>query len=197
VLLMILAVLSASSTLAAPHSPYKDYHSGHSHKRQNLASVPAPLARCLLSPTGTPGPGDHDFISRGIRYSQLCLSQLGLDLIGPLEASLCRTECGSCDTFLGYEISCLVALAIQELPGLIRLQELQDIQERVNTNLESFTFALTLVLAGRSNGSDKTEGLPRPSATRPHRWKSGPCHSFWSRCLLQQLSYQPLSRKAL
>jgi len=139
-LLVLLAALSVSPTLAAPqgghhasHSPYKYYGSGHSHRRQN-SGIPTFIASCALS-AGEPLTGDQELVADGIRYSQVCLELLALVLI-PEERAACRTECTSCISVRGYDMLCIAERLVQRATQ-VDLTQFQDTEQLVNTTLQS------------------------------------------------------------
>ena len=144
--LTLLAALSASLALAAPqgdfresHSPYKDYDSGRSHKRQDL-DVPNDVGSCVFAGE-LPVSGDQELVLEDIRYSQICLDQLGLSLV-PEERAVCRTECPTCTTVRGYNMSC-VAEQVVRRSTQVDLTKLRDTKQPVSTTSKWCGFTLT------------------------------------------------------
>ncbi|KAF9645480.1 hypothetical protein BDM02DRAFT_504283 [Thelephora ganbajun] len=132
-LLVILAVLSVSSALAAPqgsprvsHSPYKDYDSGRSHKRQGF-DVPGTAESCVLSAEGLPITGGQELVYEGIRYSQVCLQRLGFTFI-PTERAVCRTECSTCTSVRGYDMPCIAEQTVRRSTQ-VNPTQMRDIQQ--------------------------------------------------------------------
>ena len=134
---LFLALLAALSALAAPqgglrasHSPYKDYDSGYSHKRQDLG-VPSGVDSCVPPAGELPVSGDQELILERIRYSQICLDQLGFTLV-PEERAVCRNQCPTCTTVRGYDMSC-VAERVVRRSSQVDLTRLRDTKQLVGT----------------------------------------------------------------
>jgi hypothetical protein len=137
---LFLALLAALSVLAAPqggfhasHSPYKDYDSGRSHKRQG-PDVPDGVDSCLSPAEEPPISGDQELVFDGVRYSQLCLDQLGLALV-PEERAVCRAECTTCTIVRGYDMSC-VAEQVVRRSAQVDLAQLRDTKQLVSTTFK-------------------------------------------------------------
>ena len=146
--LALLAVLSASPALAAPqgefrasHSPYMDYHSGHSHRSQDLDLPDGSVASCLSYVGELIVSGDQELALEGIRYSQICLDQLGFTLV-PEERVVCRTECPTCTTVRGYDMLC-VAERVVRRSNQVDLTQLRDTKQPVSTTFKWCRFILT------------------------------------------------------
>lgn len=133
-LLVLLAALSAFPALAAPqsgpyrasHSPYKDYGSGHPHKR---LAVPDGVDSCALSAGELLDPGDQELVSDGIRYSEVCLEQFAFTLV-PEERADCRSECPTCTTVRGYDMGCVTERVIRR-SSEVDLTQLRDTTQPV------------------------------------------------------------------
>jgi len=155
--LALLAALSASSVLAAPqggfhasHSPYKDYDSGRSHKRQDL-DVPDGIDSCALPAGEPPTSGDRELVLEDIPYSQICLDQLGLTLV-PEERAVCRTVCPTCTTARGYDMPC-VAERVVHRSTQVDLTQLRDTKQLVSATSKWHRFTLTYFPQAKSYGS--------------------------------------------
>ena len=191
-LLVLITVLSVSPTLAAPqggprasHSPYKDYDSGHSHKRQDL-DVPNNVDSCVLSAGEFPVAGDQEFVPEVIRYSQVCLEQLGLTLVSA-ERAVCRTECPTCTIVRGYDMSCVAERVVQR-SSQVDLTKLRDTEQLVGATFKSCASTLTHFTQAKSHGSNRRHRLRRSSRRSPaysFRWHLDPLHCCWKPVLRQ------------
>lgn len=170
--LALLAALSASSVLAAPqgefrasHSPYKDYDSGHSHKRQD-SGVPDGVGSCVLPAEKFPVFGlDRELVLEDIRYSQVCLNQLGFTLV-PEERAVCRTVCPTCTTVRGYDMPC-VAEQVVRRSSQVDLTQLRDTKQPVSTTFKWYRFTLTRLPKAKSHGSVRRHRMRRSPRRGP------------------------------
>ena len=169
--LALLAALSASSVLAAPqggfrasHSPYKDYHSGHSHKRQD-SDVPDGVGSCVFPAEKSPVSGDRVLALEGIRYSQVCLDQIGFALV-PEDRAVCRTVCPTCTTVRGYDMAC-VAEQVVRRSTQVDLTQLRDTKQPVSASFKWYRFTLTRFPKAKSHGSIRPHRLHRSPRRGP------------------------------